>query len=157
MAAQRRHLDQQIRDCERHLEAVVKKSFAELYGHLHSIPAIGPGTASELIVVTGGFRRFEDVKALCAYLGVSPTTFRSGTPVHGKGAIARLGQGRMRQLLYLCSWTARRCNPACKALYIRLIDAGNPAKVINIAIAHKLLRQTFAVATTNRPFSPGYA
>jgi len=29
--------------------------------------------------------------------------------------------------------------------------------VINIAIAHKLLRQAFAVATTNRPFSVEFA
>lgn len=157
MAAQLRHLDKQIRDCERHLEVIVKKSFAELYGRLLTVPALGPKTAIELIVVTDGFSRFEDVKALCAYIGVSPTTFRSGTSISGKGAIAKLGQGRMRQLLYLCSWTAKRCNPACKALYNRLEDAGKPPKVINIAIAHKLLRQAFAVATTNRPFSAEFA
>ncbi len=157
MVAQLRHLDKQIRDCERHLEVVVKKSFAKLYERLLTIPAIGAKTAIELIVVTAGFSRFEDVKALCAYVGVSPTTFRSGTSVNGKGAIAKLGQGRMRQLLYLCSWTAKRCNPACKALYDRLKKAGKPVKVINIAIAHKLLRQAFAVAITNRPFSAEYA
>ena len=153
MKVQLRHLDKQIKDCERHLEVVVKKSFAELYERLLTIPAIGAKTAIELLVVTAGFSRFEDVKALCAYVGVSPTTFRSGTSVSGKGAIAKLGQGRMRQLLYLCSWTAKRCNPACKALYERLEDAGKPPKVINIAIAHKLLRQAFAVAMTNQPFS----
>jgi transposase len=157
MAAQLRHLDKQIKDCERHLEVVVKKSFAELHERLLTIPAIGSKTAIELIVVTAGFSRFEDVKALCAYIGVSPTTFRSGTSVSGKGAIAKLGQGRMRQLLYLCSWTAKRCNPACKALHNRLQNAGKPPKVINVAIAHKLLRQAFAVAMTNQPFSTAFA
>ena len=53
---------------------------------------------------------------LCAYTGISPTTFRSGTLVNGRGGIAKLGQLRLRQLLYLCSCTAKRCNPACKAL-----------------------------------------
>lgn len=157
MSAQLRQLDQQIKDCERHLEVLVKKSFPELYARLLTIPAIGPKTALELIIVTDGFRRFEAVKALCAYIGVSPTTFRSGTSINGKGAIAKLGQGRMRQLLYLCSWTAKRCNPACTVLYARLKALGKPSKVINIAIAHKLLRQAFAVATTNRPFSAEYA
>lgn len=157
MAAQSRQLDQQIKECERHLEVLVKKSFAELFEHLLTIPSIGVKTAIELIIVTGGFRRFEDVKALCAYIGVSPTTFRSGSSVAGKGGIAKLGQGRMRQLLYLCSWTAKTCNPACKALYARLKALGKPPKVINVAIAHKLLRQAFAVATTNAPFSAEFA
>lgn len=157
MRAQQRQLKQQIKDCERHLAMLVKKSFPELYARLLTIPSMGPKTALELIIITDGFSRFEDVKALGAYVGVSPTTYRSGTSVHGRGSIAKLGQGRMRQLLYLCSWTAKTCNPACKALYARLKALGKPAKVINIAIAHKLLRQAFAVATMNRVFSPEWA
>lgn len=157
MLVQLRQLDKQIKDCERHLEVAVKKSFPELYERLLTVPAIGPKTALELIIVTDGFSRFEEVKALCAYIGVSPTTLRSGTSVNGKGGIAKLGQGRMRQLLYLCSWTAKSCNPACKALYARLKALGKPPKVINIAIAHKLLRQAFAVATTRASFSAEYA
>ena len=157
MQTQRGHLDKQIEDCERHLEGVVKKSFAKLYARLQTIPSIGPKTAIELIIITNGFRRFDDVKALCAYVGVSPTTFRSGTSVKGKGGIAKLGQGRMRQLLYLCSWTAKRCNPGCRRLYERLQARGKPAKVINIAIAHKLLRQAFAVASKDISYSENYA
>ncbi|MCS3904637.1 transposase [Methylohalomonas lacus] len=157
MAAQLQQLEQQIEDCEQHLAALVKKSFSALYARLLSIPSVGPRTAMELIIVTAGFSRFTDVKALGAYIGVTPTTYRSGTSVRGQGGIAKLGQGRMRQLLYLCSWTAKSCNPACRALYDRLKAAGKPARVINIAIAHKLLRQAFAVATTNRPYSAEYA
>lgn len=157
MAAQLQQLDKRIKDCERHLEVLVKKSFPELFERLLTIPSIGAKTAIELIIVTDGFARFEDIKALCAYVGVSPTTFRSGSSVHGKGGIAKLGQGRMRQLLYLCSWTAKACNPACKALCARLKALGKPPKVINVAIAHKLLRQAFAVAMTNAPFSAEYA
>lgn len=157
MATQLKQLDKQIKDCEQHLEVLVKKSFPELFERLLTIPSVGTKTAIELIIVTGGFTRFEDVKALCAYIGVSPTTFRSGSSVSGKGGIAKLGQGRMRQLLYLCSWTAKTCNPACRALYNRLKALGKPSKVINIAIAHKLVRQAFAVATTNAPFSAEYA
>jgi transposase len=157
MTAQRDHLDRQIAACEQHLEATVKKYFPELYARLLEIPSIGPKTAVELIVVTHGFSRFDDIKALCAYVGVSPTTFRSGTSVHGQGHIAKLGQGRMRQLLYLCSWTAKRCNPACRNLHDRLRASGKPSKVIHVAIAHKLLRQAFAVATQNVPYSEAFA
>ncbi|MCS3903553.1 transposase [Methylohalomonas lacus] len=157
MRTQLDQLQRQIADCEAHLGALVKKSFSALYTRLLSIPSVGPRTAMELIIVTAGFSRFKDVKALGAYIGVTPTTYQSGTSVKGQGGIAKLGQSRMRQLLYLCSWTAKSCNPACRALHDRLKAAGKPAKVINVAIAHKLLRQAFAVATTNRPYSVEYA
>ena len=157
MTIQRDHLARQIAACEQHLEKTVKKSFPDLYARLRGIPAIGPKTAVELIVVTHGFSRFDDIKALGAYVGVSPTTFRSGSSVHGKGSIAKLGQGRMRQLLYLCSGTAKRCNPACRNRCRRMQAAGKPSKVIHIAIAHKLLRQALAVATRNVPYSDAFA
>jgi transposase len=154
MARQSQQLAKQIKECERHLEVLVKKNFFELFNRLQTIPSIGSKTAIELIIITGGFTRFNDIKSLCAYVGVSPTTFRSGSSIVGKGGIAKMGQGRIRQLLYLCSWTAKTCNPACKALWSRLMALGKPRKVINIAIAHKLLRQSFAVATKNMAFSP---
>lgn len=157
MTLQLTQLQKRIDACEQHLETLVKKSFAGLYERLQTIPSIGAKTALELIIVTNGFTRFEEVKALCAYVGVSPTTFRSGSSVRGQGGIAKLGQGRIRQLLYLCSWTARTYNLACKQLYQRLRAAGKPPKVIGIAIAHKLLRQAFAIATKNIQFSPEFA
>lgn len=157
MQGQLEQLQARITECEQHLEVLVKKSFAGLYERLLTIPSIGAKTALELIIVTDGFTRFEDVKELCAYIGVSPTTMRSGSSVRGRGGIAKLGQARMRQLLYLCTWSARSCNPACQQLYQRLKALGKPAKVISIAIAHKLLRQAHAVATKNVRFSADFA
>src|SRR5690606_39778666 len=133
------------------------KSFPELYKRLQTIPSIGSNTALELIVIIDGFSLFVNDKALNSYIGISQTTYRSGTFVQGKGGIAKMGRGRARQLLYLCSWTAKRCNRGCQELHARLSEAGKPPKVINIAIAHKLLRQAFAVATSQRDYSENYA
>jgi transposase len=157
MKRQEVSLGKQIKACEKHLEVVVEKTFADLYRRLQTIPSIGKKTALELIIITNGFSRFDHVKGLSAYVGVSPTTYRSGTSVVGKGGISKMGKGRIRQLLYLCSWTAKRCNPSCRELNDRLSAAGKPPKVINIAIAHKLLRQAFAVATKGVNYSESYA
>ena len=40
MSAQRQHLETQIKDCERHLEVLVKRAFAELYERLLTIPRL---------------------------------------------------------------------------------------------------------------------
>ena len=153
MAEQKKQFKEQIKACEHHLDATVKKAFPDLYQRLQTIPSIGNKTATELIIITHGFERFSDVKALSAYAGISPTTYRSGTSVRGRGGIAKMGRGRIRQLLYLCSWTAKTCNTGCKSLYDRLEAAGKPKKVINIAVAHKLLRQAFAVAISGKNYS----
>jgi transposase len=143
--------------CQNFLKATVKKHFPELYERLQTIPSIGPATAIDLIVTTNGFSRFETDKALAAYIGINPTTYSSGTSVKGKGGISRTGRPRTRQLLYICSWTAREVNPACKALGERLRKKGKPPKVISIAIAHKLLRQAFAVARGGDSYRPELA
>ena len=38
-----------------------------------------------------------------------------------------------------------------------LTSAGKPVKVVRIAVANKLIRQAFAVALKNEPFSTAYA
>lgn len=154
MKAHRKQLKERLRKSEAHLQAVVKKHFPELYARLQTIPAVGSATAIELIAMTEGFTRFDSDKALAAYVGISPTTYSSGSSIVGRGGISRTGRSRTRQLLYLCSWTARRCNPGCKAMHSRMKAAGKPPKVIGIALAHKLLRQIFAVAKSGENYRP---
>jgi transposase len=59
-----------------------------------------------------------------------------------------------RNFLYNCTKSATRFNPACKELYDRLRAKGKPYKVAIIAIAHKLLRQFFAIIKSGKPFAP---
>ncbi|WP_026262406.1 transposase, partial [Spirosoma panaciterrae] len=78
--------------------------------------------------------------------------FESGSSVKGKGHICKLGNSRIRQLLYMASMQAKKTNPACAALYDRLVGAGKPKLVALIAVAHKLVRQCFAVARSGVNF-----
>jgi len=132
---------------------LVKASYQEAFELVTSVPGIGPKTAMLLLCLTDGFSRFDDVRKFLSYIGMSPRTYESGSSVKGKGHITKVGNSRMRSLLYLCSWTAKSCNPQCKALYEKLKKAGKPEKVIKVAIAHKLLRQVFGVMKHSEPFS----
>ena len=155
-AAQAQRLEQlqdQIHACEQEMQQWVQRHYAGVYQRLISIPGVGPKTAIQLIAVTDGFRRFDRVEALVSYVGLCPRVYTSGSSVRGSHHITKLGMGRMRQLLYLCSWTAQRCNQACARLHARLKAKGKPERVIKIAIAHKLLRQAFAVAMKHEMYS----
>lgn len=146
------HLQQQIDQLEQALDQLARSEFATLYTNLLSIPGIGRKTALTLIVLTRGFTRFESAKQVASFVGLAPRVFESGTSVKGKGHICKLGQSRIRQLLYMASMQAKKANPACRVLYERLLQAGKPKLVALIAVAHKLVRQAFAIATHQTQF-----
>lgn len=154
---QKINLKQAIARIDQRLEELAKEHYQQCYQAVVSIPGIGPKTALLLICITDGFTRFEEGRKLASYVGICPRIYRSGSSIQGRGAICKLGSSQLRKLLYMCSWTAKTCNPACAELYERLKSKGKPERVIKIAIAHKLLRQAFAVAKKKQLFDPNLA
>lgn len=138
---------------DRRLQALATKHYAEQIQALLSIPGIGKKTAIMLLIVTDGFRRFDDARKLASYVGICPRIWESGTSVKGRGSISKMGCPQLRKLLYMCSWTAQTCNPGCRQMSERLKTRGKPERVIKVAIAHKLLRQAFAVGKKCEPFN----
>lgn len=118
-----------------------------------SIPGIGPKTAILLICLTDGFSKFDNARKLASYVGICPRIFNSGSSIKGRGSICKLGSSQLRKLLYMCTWTAKKNNPGCKQMYDRLKQSGKPERVIKIALAHKLLRQAYAVGTSGEHFT----
>lgn len=149
-------LEKKINKLEGQMLLICKTDYQESYDVLTSIPGIGNKTAIMLIVITNDFKKFKHYKQLIAYVGFSPRIYQSGTSVKGKGHICKMGKSQIRKLLYLCSWSAKRCNKTCREMYERLKAKGKPERVIKIAIANKLLKQAFAVATTKQKYLENY-
>lgn len=129
----------------------------ELYGRLTSIPGIGKRTASSLIAYLGSFPSFESSKAVASHIGLTPSIKESGKSAKNKEyAIPKIGTPYLRQLLFIASLSASKHNYQCRILYERLLNEGKDKKLILIAVAHKLLRQAFAVAKYGRTYDPLY-
>jgi transposase len=139
------------------MEALAKQHYAEMLSNLESIPGMGKKTSMALIVLSGGFQRFDDYRKLSSYIGICPRLFESGTSVKGKSRICKMGMSRIRAMLYLCAWSAKRCNKTCSALYERLIAKGKAKKQALIAVANKLLKQAFAIATQKTKYNENYS
>jgi transposase len=137
---------------EQKTEQIIRQYHQQMFSNLITIPGIAKKTATVLISITGGFTRFRNAKQLCAYVGMSPRIYESGTSMKGKARICKLGMSRVRAMLYVCSWSAVRFNKSCADLYERLLSKGKAKKLALVAVAHKLLRQAFAVATGNNPY-----
>lgn len=142
-------LETEIALIENKMIAIIKDQHNELFQQLNSIPGIGKKTAMLLIAISGGFTKFENARQMSSYIGISPRIFESGTSVKGKSKICKMGMSRIRAMLYVCSWSAKKCNSACKELYDRLVEKGKAKKIALIAVANKLLKQAFALASKN--------
>lgn len=149
-------LQSKILKLEKRQEEMAKEHFASSLKKLTSIPGIGNKTAIMLIVITNNFQKFDHYKKLIAYVGFSPRIYQSGTSVKGKGHICKMGKAQIRKLLYICSWSAKRWNKGCKEMYERLAAKGKPERVIKIALANKLIKQAFAIATGEKLFDENH-
>ncbi|NRT16386.1 transposase [Flavobacterium sp. 28A] len=138
---------------EQQIEVKAEQFYKSTLERLKSIPGIGTKTAIMLTVITNDFEKFENHKQLIAYVGFSPRLYQSGTSVRGKGHICKMGKSQIRKLMYLYSWSAKRCNPDCVKMYNRLNEKGKPERVIKIALANKLLKQAFSIVKNQTYYS----
>lgn len=149
-------LEHQIETLQDELNNLARKEFDQQIEALTSIKGIGKTLASALVIATGGFSYFENSKQLSRYLGFCPTYQQSGTSVNIRGHINKDGETYLRSQLYVASWVAMRFNAECRNCYLRLRANGKPAKVALVAVVNKLLRQAFAIVTTNSIYIDGY-
>jgi len=139
------------------MQLLAGQHYAEMLANLESIPGVGKKTAMMLVIISGGFSRFNDYRKLSAYIGICPRIYDSGTSVKGKARICKMGMSKIRASLYICSWSAKRYNKACKELYDRLLAKGKAKKQALMAVAGKLLKQAFAIATQKTKYNENYS
>jgi len=145
-------LQKEIKLLEERLIDLVKEYQQEQLTLLKSIPGMGTKTALLLIVLTDGFSRFENSKQLCSYTGITPTIRQSGSSIRGRSRISKMGNKKLRNLLFMCSFTACKYNKGCKAIYDRIVAKGKSKKLALIAVCNKLLKQAFAIVKSGLPY-----
>jgi transposase len=120
---------------------------------LLTIPSVGEITAWNLLSELPDLKDFKNAKQLAAYAGLNPSIRQSGTSVHSRGSVSKVGSARLRKSLYFPAMSALRYNPCVKVLGDRLKVKGKNGKVIVVAAMHKLLRMIFAVLKKGEAFN----
>jgi transposase len=146
----------EIKTLEARLTEIVKDEQQKQLTLLKSIPGMGNKTAIMLLVLTDGFTNCENARQLCCYAGITPIIRESGSSVRGKSRISKMGNPKLRNLLFMCSFTACKHNKACREIYERIIAKGKSKKLALIAVCNKLLKQAFAVAKSGLPYDENY-
>ena len=151
-----KHLDKEVKGIEARLLELVKQEQQQQLTLLTSILGIGIKTALFLVVVTDGFNKFEKASQLCSYVGITPTIRESGSSVRGRSRISKVGNKKLRNLLFLCAFNACKHNKGCREIYERIVAKGKSKKLALIAVANKLLKQAFAIAKSGLPYDENY-
>lgn len=147
-----RFLDKELREVSTKLRSYCRKHYKKDYYLLRSIPGIGGIVACGIICELGDLRRFNNIKHLSGYVGLSPGIHQSGDNQRSTGITTRAHR-LIRSYFIEASWQAIRTDPVMQAYYRK--HMGKNAKSIIIKVARKLLSRTLAVIKTETPYEIG--
>lgn len=149
-------IQKEMKLLENKLTELVKIDHQDLLTRIETIPGLGRKTATMLIVLTDGFSSFTKGSELCSYAGLTPIIRQSGSSVKGKPRISKMGNQKLRNLLFMCSFTACKVNKACRDIYERIVAKGKSKKLALMAVCNKLLKQAFAIAKSGLIYEESY-
>lgn len=118
------------------------------------VTGIGDLTAAKIIAADPS--RFEDARAFAAYAGLTPMQTRSGSSVHWKPRLSKIGDADLRRALYMPALSAWQSNPIVQQLIERLLARGKTKMTVVGAVMHKLLVLAYGVLKSGQPFDPHY-
>ena len=150
------NIEKEVKKLEAQLHTLLQTWQGEQLKNLSSIPGLGKRAVSLLIVYTDGFKKINNYRQLIALAGLAPREHTSGSSIRARKGICKMGNGYLRNVLYMCAMAAIKHNGACKELYDRLKAKGKRGKVALIAVCNKLLKQAFAVATKATLYQADY-
>jgi len=145
-------IDQLEETVDQHVESC--QGLAQKRRLLETIPGVGSATAALVLAELGNPERFESARQAAAYAGLTPAHHESGSSVHRKPRLSKVGSSRLRDALYFPAITALRCNAAIEALGERLAERGKAKMVIVGAAMRKLLHICYGVLKNGTPFDP---
>jgi transposase len=118
---------------------------------LQTVPGVGPTTAFTLVSDLPELGQLSR-KAIAALVGVAPFNNDSGQ-FRGQRSIFG-GRASVRNVLYMATHAAMRCNDAIRPFAERLYKAGKPPKVVIVACMRKLLGILNTMVRTRTNWQP---
>lgn len=127
------------------------------YELMVSIPGIGELTAARLLAEIHDFREFRNARQLTAYAGLNPRQYQSGSSVHRKSRLSKIGNSNLRHALYMPAIVAMQHNPIIRDFSQRLLSKGKSKITVVGASMRKMLVLVYGVIKSGLPFDPLFA
>tara|TARA_B110000211_G_scaffold163282_1_gene184424 strand:- start:192 stop:1187 length:996 start_codon:yes stop_codon:yes gene_type:complete len=119
---------------------------------LKSIPGIGDVTALYMMLITQGFKAFDNWRQFACYSGIAPFEYSSGSSIKGRTKVNHMADKKMKSLLHMASLSAMKVDPEMKRYYERKKEEGKSSMLVLNNIRCKLAGRAFAVINRGTPF-----
>ncbi|KHT21808.1 IS110 family transposase [Pectobacterium carotovorum] len=152
---------QHLKDELEHIEHLIKVHIEKHLGLkkdlalLKSIDGVGEQIGWNMLAIIRG-NHFRSAEQVAAYLGVIPVERRSGTSVHGRASLSKIGPPGIRAKLYMGAIAAISHNRHVKAQYTRLLLKGKVKMLAIGAAMRKLVHLCYGVLHTQQPYDKNY-
>src|SRR5262249_49793011 len=149
-------LENELKAVEKQLNEVAEQcqEVREQRDLLLSIKGIGLKSAHMILALLPELASYKNARAVAAAVGVTPAHYESGTTVHKRPKLSKMGKAAVRGELYMPALTAMRTNPILRTFAERLRQKGKPEPVIIGAVIRKLLHLCYGVLKHKTPFDP---
>lgn len=148
-----------IAEVEEKMRALVKgdESLSVIFRQLCSVEGVGEHTAMKMIVVTDGFRSFDDPRKFCCHAGIAPFEYTSGSSVHSRRRVSQRADKSIKALLHMAALAAAtRMTGELHEYYLKKVAEGkNKMSVLN-AVRAKLVYRMFSVVKRNTIYDKNY-
>ncbi|MGL4666963.1 MAG: IS110 family transposase [Saezia sp.] len=121
---------------------------------LDSIPGLGPRTIAVLLAYVGHALRFDSARQFAAFAGLTPMRHESGSSVHKRPRLSKMGHAFLRRALYMPAMVTLYKTDWGRAFKDRLQLSGKAPKLIIGAMMRKLAQVAYGVLKSNKPFKP---
>jgi transposase len=121
---------------------------------LDSIPGIGERTIALLLAFCIHPGRFDNARQAAAFSGLDPRFHESGSSVHGKPRLSKIGHAMLRKGLYMPAMATLYRTQWGQQFRQRLATAGKPPMLIIGAMMRKIIHVAFGVLKSGKPFNP---
>jgi len=129
------------------------KEMSHVVELLTSIKGFGELSAYRLLAYLPDINLFNNAKQLAAFIGVSPKQKESGK-YKGKTQLSKLGNSKLRNIIYMPALSAKSHNKALQPFVKRLQANGLAPKAIVGAVMRKLVHIIFGMLKTKSSFNP---
>ncbi len=99
---------------------------------------------------------YKDARQAAAYSGLTPRHFTSGSSVNSKPKLSKIGNSRLRKILYFPAIVAKTHNPILNAFASRLSSRCKHPLVIISVLMRKLIHIAFGILRSRKPFDPSF-
>jgi len=124
----------------------------EKFKLLSSVTGIGDRSGIDLLGELLMLPEDMDVRQWVAFAGLDPRPYRSGTSVHKKPRISKVGNAIIRHALFMPALSAIQHNKAVQAFFQRLVGRGKLKMQAVVAVMRKRLHAIYGMFNNNEPF-----